>query len=114
MAEDQRCTLSPVRVGRLFSKASGAPVISAGFRVLPGGGQGFGRSLPFGSCVLLEVGQVGSLKGIVEVRSSPGMKGTPLRAVRCPRCHPKGRTAGMASAQGQQEKSLEPSPQYRG
>lgn len=60
MAEDQRCTRKPFSAGHLFSKASGASVIFAGFNVLPQGGQGFGRRLPFGSSVLLEVTQAGS------------------------------------------------------
>lgn len=82
-------------------------MVSAGFDVLPGGGQGFGRSLPFGSSVLLEITQAGSLRRIVEVRSSPGMKALLSGQVWSAR--------GRLSPQGHdRRRMLEPSPQHRG
>lgn len=107
----------------------------AGFNVPPEGRQGFGRRLPFGSSVLLDVTQAGSFsnrivksadrlhKGGGEVQRSPRIKGSPLTAARggcgvrvrlSPQGKDTGRTLGIASGRGQQEKRLEPSPEHRG
>lgn len=124
VAEEQRCTRRAELGAGSPCRARGAPAVCAGFDVLPRGGQGFGRSLPFGSCVLLEVTQAGSLNRIVEpaegcprarwaaAERSPRIQGSPPKAV-TPRAG-QARTLGVASGRGGQEKSLEASPQHRG